>query len=274
MKIAFWSNVRGKNGVTSNLACVSVMGALMEKQKALVLENHYNMNNMEQALLGRPKVPYVKEESYFYNQVGMDSLIKRIHSNMADENTVRASSIPLLDDSIYYIPQNYITNKEFFEYEFNQVLHPLFQVLEQFSKIIYVDTAGSAHLSSKVILNEADLVVVNLSQNPAVLSDFFKNYSALQEKAVYLIGNYNSDSKFNLRNIIRKYHIDRTKIGVIPYNVEFADAISEGAVIRFLLRNFDCDRQDVNYDFIREVKKSARIIHQHTRPHVEEGLFV
>lgn len=265
--------MRGKNGVTSNLACISVMCNLMRKQKTLVLENHYNLNNLEHALVGRTEPYYVKEDNYFYNQVGLDNLIMRIHSNLADDNTVAASSIPLLNNSFYYIPQSHITNKEFFEYQFNQVIHPLFHALETFGDMVYVDTAGSDHLSSKVILSESDMVVVNLSQNPRVLSNFFKNYSSLQEKAVYLIGNYNPESKYNLRNIIRKYHIDKTKIGVIPYNVDFADALSEGNIIRFLLRNFDCRKHDMNYYFIQEVKKSVVMLLSQMGVNVEEGFF-
>ncbi len=252
---------------------MSVMGTLMRKQKTLMLENHYNLNNLEHALVGRSELQFVKEDSYFYNQVGLDSLMKRIHSNMADRNTVAASSISLLNDSIYYIPQSHVTNKEFFEYEFNQVLHPLFHALEDFSDVVFVDTAGSEHLSSKVILNEADLVVVNLSQNPIILSDFFKQYSTLQDKAVFLIGNYNPDSKFNLKNIIRKYHIDKSKIGVIPYNVEFADALSEGNVIRFLMHNYDCKKQDGNYYFIQEVKKSVRMLQKQMGIDIGEEFF-
>lgn len=259
MKIAFWSNTRGKNGVTSNLTCVSIMGAIDGTRKTLLLENHYNINNLENALIKQDRT-MVKEESYFYNQIGLDSLIKRVHSRMVNESSVQEASISLMNGTMHYIPQSHISNKEFFEYEFNQVIHPLFRVLEDFGDVVYVDTAGCDHLSSKVILNEADLVVVNLSQNPLILSNYFKNYSSLHEKAVYLIGNYNPDSRFNLKNIIRMYHIDKNKIAVIPYNIEYKDAVAEGNAIRFLMRNFDCGKEEPNYYFIREVKKAVNMI--------------
>ena len=41
MKIAFWSNVRGHSGVTSNLACISVLSALScPNERTIVFEKH------------------------------------------------------------------------------------------------------------------------------------------------------------------------------------------------------------------------------------------
>ena len=47
MKIAFWSNVRGHSGVTSNLACISVLSALScPNERTIVFENHKNIVNL------------------------------------------------------------------------------------------------------------------------------------------------------------------------------------------------------------------------------------
>ena len=47
MKIAFWSNARGHSGVTSNLACISVLSALScPNERTIVFENHKNIVNL------------------------------------------------------------------------------------------------------------------------------------------------------------------------------------------------------------------------------------
>lgn len=260
MKVAFWSNVRGASGATSNLACLSIMGAMDKIRKTVVFENHYNLNNLENAYVGPGNRNMIKEECFYFNKLGLDYLMKQLHSNIQNENMVTSSAIPLMNKQIYYIPQSHIANKDFLEYELNQVIHSLFVYLEAFGDVVYVDTAVSEHLSTKVILNEADLVVVNLNQNPQVLSNFFENYSSIRSKAVYLIGNYNHYSRFNLKNIERKFHIDKSKIAVIPYNVEFADALSEGTIIQFLSRNYGCTKNDNNYYFMNQVRNAMSML--------------
>lgn len=242
------------------MSCISILVALGYKQPNVILENHYNKRNIEDALISRRWNRTVKEESYYYNQVGLDSLIRRIHSNLMDENTIQASSISFCENLLYYIPQSHITNKEYFEYELSRVIHVLMRKLEHFHGMVTIDTAGSEHLSSKVILELSDLVVVNLSQDPTVLEDFFQNYSNLRQKAIYLIGSYNPYSRCTLKNIMRQYEIKKDELAVIPYNIEFHDAFLDGSLIKFLTRNYFCKKNDENYFFIREAKRATKML--------------
>lgn len=259
MKIAFWSNAHGKNGVTSNLACISVMEILGKERKNVLLENHFSINNLETVLnqeMSRNKL----NEYNFYNQKGIEHLIRKIRSGFSLENAVNNSVMTFMEDKINYLPQNYMMNQEVFDYEFNQVVNPMFQLLEQFCDTIYIDTAVGNTLSSKIILQEAALIVVNLSQNPYILDDFFEHYQSLVSKSVYLLGNYTPESKYTRGYILRKYHIPRERIATIPYNVEFRDAIHSGNLISFLNQNYQCKRKHENYYFIREVKRAAEMI--------------
>lgn len=254
MTIAFWSNARGRGGTTSNLACLSVIGAIESPGTRVLLENHCNMISLGDAFTKRTAHSMVREEQYYLNQVGLDSLMKKLQSRLFSNDMIKNSALSFLNQQMYYIPQSHVTNKEFFEYEFSQIVELLLEALEDFCHRVYIDTAISEHLSSKTILDKADLVVVNLSQDQAVLEDFFRSYGALNEKAFYLIGNYQQESRYNLKNIIREFRIPKNKIAAVPYNVDFHDALSEGAVVRFITRNYDCDEEDENYYFITQVK--------------------
>lgn len=263
MEVAFWSNIGGKNGVTSNLASVSIMLALEQRCKSILFENHCHMINLERVLIRKKSTDLLKEEeNYFYNHLGMDSLIKKIHSNLYSKELLLKSSLNFLDHGIYYIPQSKLMNKELFEYELNQVIHPFLEQVKEISPVTFIDTAGCSNLSTKVILSKADLVVVNLSQDPQIIDHFFENYSSLTSKVVYLLGSYNRNSKFNLSNIRRKYHIKKEQIAVIPYNVAFRDSLIEGDTISFLLRNQKCKRDDENYYFIKELKNASNMIYK------------
>lgn len=260
MKIAYWSNWKGAGRTTSNMACTTILGALQSKRKNVLLENHYNLRNLEEVLVNRRWNNMVREENYYYSQLGLDSLMRRMHSNLMDDNIIESSSITFCDNLLYYIPQSHVTNKEFLEYELSRVIHILLEKLEKFGDIVSIDTAGREKLSSKTILELADMVVVNLSQDPVTLDDFFENYSTLRKKAVYLVGNYNPYSKCNLKSITKRYQIDRDEIGIIPYNIEFHDALSDGTVISFLNRNYGCKKNNENYFFMREAIRSTNMI--------------
>lgn len=214
----------------------------------------------------------VREENCYFHQTRMEYLLKRIHSNSNHKDVIRTVVISLLQDFIYLMPGK-IRNGEWFEYELNEIIEPLFHALESFHELVYVDTLSNQNITTKYILEMADLVVVNLNQNPIVLKDFFENYEALREKAIYLIGNYTKYSQYNLKNIQKKYKIPQGKIAVIPYNIEYKEALADGNIISFLTRNYKCNPGDYNYYFIQELKNAVIMIDEHTRRKHQNGIF-
>lgn len=262
MKIAFWSNTNGRAGTTSNMACIAVMCSMIQKKKTILFENHGTIHNLEHILTNtRGSVHnFLREQFAYYDQTGLESLIKRVHSNHTYEDIMEDISMKFLQNLVYYLPRNLDLNQEYFEYELNQVIHPLLGFLEDAADYVFVDTASSQNLSTKTILDEADLVVVNLCQSKQVMDNFFHEYHGIMDKSVYLIGNYQPQSLCNLKNIQKCYKIEKEMTGVIPYNIEFHDALSSGSMIEFLTRNLACKQEDENYYFIQEVIKASKMI--------------
>ena len=136
----------------------------------------------------------------------------------------------------------------------------LFQIINKISDLTFVQCDSSESIVSKKILKEADLVVVNLPQNPANFLQILKSNEFQSDNLVFLIGQYNEDSKYHFNNIRRKFHIQKENIGVIPYNVDFMDSLIGGKTIEFLERNRDCRKQDYNYYFMQELRTSTNMI--------------
>lgn len=263
MKVAFWSNVRGKNGVTSNLVGISVILAIEGRLRTLLYENHCHISSIGKAFSVQGSDSFLREEEhYYYHHRGMDTLIKEMHAALYSQDMIEKSSESILNKGIYYIPQSRHVHEEVFEHEFYQVIHPFLEQTESFAQISFIDTAGSNNLSTKVILEKAELVVVNLSQEPCIIEHFFENYSNLLSKSIFLLGGYNSNSAFNVTNIRRKYRIPKNQIGVIPYNIGYKDAIGQGCVVSFLSRNYQCEIQDENHYFMKELKNAANMIYR------------
>lgn len=111
-------------------------------------------------------------------------------------------------------------------------------------------------------MQEADLVVVNLCQNFQLLSHFFRNFSDIQKKAFYVIGNYCEESVITKSTIAQSYNLPGRRIGTMPHNPRFADALTKGNVVSFLLRNEKCTEDNVNYPFMQAAKETTALLHQ------------
>ena len=277
MKIAFWSNSRGNSGVTSNLACISVASAMEYSHKSILIENHYQKNKLENVLMYNRTNYHLREEANNqFKHVGMDYIINQLStgkyeipvgkstSNVMKDTSqvIKSSSLEILSNSLYFIPPSYVTNRETFEYNLYGNINRIFEALDAFADIIYIDTSNKNNLSSKIILAEVDLVVVNLNQNSSMIKSFFDDYSSILSKCVFLISSYHKESSLNINKISKNHLINRANIATIPYNVEYQEAVSEGTVVEFLSRNYACKRTNPNYNFVHEVKNAVYMIYR------------
>lgn len=257
MKICFWSNVRGKTGVTTNLGCISTMTALSRQGRSVLLENHYSIRGLGDILLPAERNTELREYGGYFSHSGIEYVMKRMYSGEPGEKLIHQTAVPLLFTTMLYLPQGRIVNREVFDYEFHLVQEEMFQILDQMADYVFVDTETNRNLSSRVLLSEADLVVVNLDQEPEHLKDFFENYSSIQDKAVYVIGNYKSELPWNLNKICKEYAIPGDKIGIVPYHMGLEDAMLQGRLLQFLNCNYYEAPDRETEEFIRYVKRAA-----------------
>lgn len=261
MKIAFWSNANERCGVTENLAAISVASVIRYPYSVITMENRLCSNNLGKAFLGRSHVSMMNEVgTNYYEGGGMEGLIRKIYREDYFEGILRYYVKEIINKHLYYIPQSRIIHNEIFEYEFDHCVHPLLDMLDEFADICYINTASNHNLSTKTILEESDLIVVNLSQNQSILEDFFLNYSSLINKAVFILSNYESNPKYNYKKIANMYDIPLENISIIPRNELYQNSFAGGNVVEFISRNYVCPKESPNYLFIQAIKKSTYLI--------------
>lgn len=266
MKVAFWSNVRGKSCVTSNLACISIISALNHPGKRMIVfENHQNIMNLETTYMHEQTEAVVNEPVRY--TVGAGTGLRRVFQLVEEERAVSEDKFlgctrDFLGRQLVYVPAGNELNAEVFEYQMNRDCLRTLNFLERYAKVVIVDTSASPLESSRRILREADLVVVNLSQNERMLSHFFRNYSEIRKKAFYVIGNYEENSTLSRERIIKKYRLNAEKIGIIPHNIDFQDAISQGNLIPFLVNHFNCRKRNGNYAFMKAAKETEELFYR------------
>lgn len=277
MKVAFWSNARGKSCVTSNLACISVLSILssQNQEKTIIFENHKNIINLGSALFS-PHSEQVVKESYGYAvDRGLSRILRSVEKREAlSEENFYCFADDFLGKRLFYLPSGSIRNSDVLEYRLDRECITTMNYLEQFGDLVLIDTSSAPLSSSRKILQQADMVVVNLSQNSQMLSHFFRNYSSIREKAFYLIGNYDGESELTRGAIMKQYQIQGNRIGIIPHNVRFSDAVSDGMLIPFLLKNYHCEKKNQNYGFISAAREAVELFHNRLKDFSETEVKV
>ena len=242
--------MHGQTGTTSNLLSIAVMSTLKYQLKNMVAQTHFNLNNLEAPLVSTSGA-IAKE---YLMDVGIDALARSIKSFPLDNDIIENCSISLLNKHMNLLPGTTKNNRDIYEYDISKTITSILHAAANYHDIVFIDTNSGRNELTMKILQNVDLIVVNLSQNKSILDDYTMNYEFRDKKVFYLIGNYDCNSRYSLKNMQKPFHwMKNINTAVIPYNTEYMDAQSDGQVIQFMMKNMNCDKDDSNAYFIREV---------------------
>lgn len=259
MKIAFFSK-DGDSGVTSNLSAISIAGILGYDMKILTMENHWSYDSIARYMMYEKGPNMLKEGEVRYLSHGTLENLVMYFSDRTKKRRTDIWTIEVIHDSLYYLPQNAYT-KDVFDYEFCSNVLPRIKNLEKAYDLVLIDTKNYT-MNSKVILDEADLVVVNLRQDFDDIDAFFSLYSAIAYKSLFLISDYYPNKSCNLSKIRSQFNINKNNMVAISHNQQFESALRQGKIINYMYNHFQCDKKDLNYCFIRDIKKATKMIIQ------------
>ena len=275
MKVAFWSNTRGRSCVTSNLACISVLsilGSHRADRRTIVFENHQNIINLGNTLFSQNSASEVRESKSYFVERGLSRILHSLEQGEElPEQSLYLSAEDYLGKQLFYLPAVSADNADLLEYRLERECVPAMNYLEKHSDLVLDDTSSAPLVSSRKILQQADMVVVNLTQNSSMLDHFFHNFSVIRKKAFYLIGDYDGDSRLTRKEIMDRYRISGSSIAAIPHNTHFSDAVSEGKLIPFLLQNYCCGEENPDYSFMSGAKEAVRLFENQLQNYGAEG---
>lgn len=260
MIIVYWSPVHGQTGTTSNILATSLVGGMEYRKKILLTQTHFNYNNLEAPLV-RINSSSKRESKEYFRDVGLDALIRCFKSAKLDKETLLNCCLSFNNTNLFLLPGTTKSIRESFDYEMETNMLNLLRSIEEVHEVVCVDISSGDNPLSKKLMEAANLVVVNLSQNMEIIDLFFQQYRDKIEtdKIYYLFGNYDCNSKYNISNIRRKYYknIKVNNSGVIPYNTSYRDAQVDSKVIDFVRNNLKCQRKDDNYYFMQKAKSAT-----------------
>jgi hypothetical protein len=258
VNIAFWSNSYERSCAFYNFVAISIASVLRYPYTVTTLENFLGSDNIARAFLGENIRNHIREGvTGFYEGSGIEGLLRRIYRGDNCPSILRGYWQEVIPNHLYYIPKGGVINSELFDYELNYNLKELLGIIKKNSDLCYINITQQNHLSSKAILHEADLIVINLYQNPDYLDYFFNNYSSLIHKSIFVIGNYSRSSPMSCKRISRYYDIPLENISPIPYNEYFSIVCRYGGAKEFINSNYHCLKDSPNYLFIHGIRKAT-----------------
>lgn len=265
MKVAFWESMRRESRRTDNMAAISIMLSILYRKKVILLDNGQESDSFERVFRGIQRFYYVREDSnYIVHIHGMDQILNNLHITTELEPLLTRSAVEVIQDYLYYVPQSKVINHLAYEYQLYQELPTIMRLYESISNLIMIRTRNGNNLSTKQVLDEADLVMVELAQNYDVLDEFFDNYSSLCQKAIYVFNQYTNHS-INIQNIMMKYHIKKEQIVILTEHQPMNAASISGNLVSFLKGNCYCKKESEHYHCVRQLRRASKMILNYER---------
>ncbi len=259
MNIVFWSNSSGRSATSGNMLAVSVMSSVFYSIKTLLLQMDRESRALDDVFEGRKEESLVNDEFSFYNKKGFDQVLENTRLSILNEAIIESNIINIKHTNIHYMPISKKSHEGIDEEEKINIVSKIADQLNTMDKINFWDIENGNDNISKKMLQKADVVVVNRAQE-IILNDKTIEDEEILKKSVFLIGRYDNTSKVNVNVIRKKYGISKENIATIPYSIGFHDAIYEGKVVPFLMKNIFSKKQDDNFEFINGVYNATNLV--------------
>ena len=251
MNIAFWSNVRHQSGVTAGVALISVLWVEMFVEEIAVTSNHICNHSLMQRLYGGiEQEEKIAKKTYSY-VLGEPEYFRMLYSGKVQKTL-------WLSENLRFIPME-SRESELFSIEGLDEINKRMSGKEH----LMIDTACGYGLSSQKILEEAELTVVMFPPCRECIDSFFQSESSLCKDSFFILGNYLKEESWLTTYLTRRYGIPEERMGVIPYNPGFAQAMKAGDTISYITRNMNCSKRNGEYHWIYNAKKTVKRLREY-----------
>ncbi len=255
-KVVFWSPIEGECGSTHAIVATTTLMGIIHKAKCLLMQANVDSKKIESSFT--PYDQLIQSGVLTSTETGVGALLKIIVSNKLSASTIKNYAKPVLKERLDILYGNMSKEKE----QYDQVLEnfPLIaRRADEIYDLVFIDCPKGVKDKKIInILSDADVIVCVLDQDIVKVTHFFDELNKINEikdkPKIYVMGDYEEKSKFNVHNIRRKYGI-KEPILPIPHNLYFAESLNLGEVVDFFYKNMNADSGDYNGNFITYVNE-------------------
>ena len=288
MIAVFHSPVIGQAGCNSAVAAIASVAASKFKKRVLVLQLRDNVTPIEKILFNRElESKSIKNEENNFEQAGIDALLARVGASKMKKEDFENFAVNTItqNDNLTIIGA---TKKTSIEAELETASYSnVVQLLDNADTLgsydwIFVSAPSTNSNFTQVLLNSQNLNILSVicvpqnmmiikreHQNKRLDGLFSKKTSDISTKTCkkcMLIGNFDVDSKYSPRNIAAGYGYRQDKICSILHDAHYKDALSQGDLYNFIMKNLENDIDDDIYSFSKYlVEATGKILTQDIR---------
>lgn len=251
MKVAFWSYSRNC-GVTSCTLAAGYLGAMTKNMRITLLDNHFGESMMRELVSGTG-CSGLKN----YWQFGSNNWFRYMPGYYAGcTNGAGDTNMELVEEHLWFRYDDLALSESMHEREFMTLLGKA----DKSDRMCFVDTEGHDNLSSKLILDAADLVIVMLPGNLSMAEMFFEEYRSLMNKSILVFNMCRLEDQLARKRLCEKYRIPMGRVVTMPYVENIKKMVSVGRFRRFLIENAASCRQGQGYQYLAAVGRLLNVI--------------
>lgn len=259
--VVFWSPWSGRAGVTASICAVAA--ALSTGENALRTALTHT-RECDAELEGRLDTRMEERRETLYEKAGLSALVLNFKQEELTKETVERCGILLPGSRLSLFPGR--SDREW-SIETEEILFTLFsEKLRNLYDMTLVDASPGSQTFSLRLLEAADVTVVVMPQHPYAWKIFKEKYSMTVERknVLFLLGNYLEKAEYGERLFLKTVGkgMDRERLAVIPKNEEYLDAMADGRVIEFFLKNERAGRKEKNAAFMEQTEHAAKKLRQ------------
>ncbi len=252
MKIAFWSE-RGKVGTTFNLTSIACAAALAYPISVAVVTTGYRDSCLEESFVrkkhrraqdGCARELMVAETQEYYVSRGLECLLRKGMDEDLTKEDILANMHQVVPGRLYCMAGSRRREQEWWYADSQFVrLGRLMDAMDSCFDVVFLDCGDRRDDFSKKMREEADVSVLNMSQEEELIGEYYRVCPIRREKMFFLVGNYFRDGLYTRENLERIYRISPDCLGAIPYHPRLAEAGRSGRLdgaVRKYVKEGDC----------------------------------
>lgn len=222
-----------------------------------ILDNHYRDSMMHELIAGslRPGTGNYRESrdySWQWYRPGY-------YSGCA--NGAGYINMELVEERLWFRYDEMPGSESMYEKDFMRMLGKA----DSGERICFVDTEGHNNLSTKLILDEADLVVVMLPSNLQMVEVFFDEYSSIIGKSLLVFNKCKLEDQLLRRRLCEKNRIPHGRVITMPYVESVQKMVSVGRFRRFLMENATASQPSEGYAYLAAIARILNVIEHEFR---------
>jgi len=262
--VTFWGSGKEQVGKTLAVVAIATNMAIEYNKRILVISASYNNDTIKNCYWNfesTKKTNIFKPANGIEVDNGIEGLAKIIQSKKVTPNLITDYTKIVFKDRLEVLlgfeAETLLTRQEV-----GKIYLEIVQLADQYYDMVLVDLDNDINeTEANAILNKSDLVIAMASQKLLSIKTMKEKKEAFpKNKAMVLIGKYDKNSKYTLKNLSRTFG-EKKEFLTVPYNTLYFEAAQEGTTTDLFLRLRRIeDKNDENAFFIGQVKRATQEI--------------